>query len=394
MTQRRSYAAAVIVAASAVLACGGTEPTPPPPPPPNVEITVSPALNGAFSGHSDTHQLTATITDTLGNPLTGVTPLWSVFPAAVGVTVSQAGLITVASLAPVIDYSIRATVEGITGSAILRMLPRPLGKLYFTRGSPDQQLFVKNLENDLDAVQLTNGTGLLSGYDVDPVAAVIIFSRITNQQADLFRMNLDGSGVTALTTDGAANQFPVIYPPTNEVYFSSREPGTTITQIYKMATDGSGRTQVTTGTQNKLSPAFSSDGQRLAWVERFPSFNNEIVTADITGADPVRLTDLASNDFGPFWFSDSRLMWGALIANGLDVLVSDVPSVGAPVNLTARSGSDGPPSRGCLANTITMLSDRAGLAFEAFHLDLSNGLVARYVLPTPGSIISALRVCQ
>lgn len=388
-------ATGLIIMSGAVLACGGgTEPTLPPPPPPNVDIVVSPALSGSFFGHSDSHQLTATITDTLGNPRSGVTPLWTVFPSGQGVIVSQAGLVTVASAPQVIDFSIRATAENITGSAILRVLPRALGKLYFSSGSPNEQLFVKNFFNDLDAAQLTTGTGLITGFDVDPVAGLIILSRGVPPNSDLFRMNLDGTGLAPLTTDGALNQFPAIYSPTNEVYFSRREPGATVTQIWKMATNGSGRTQLTTGTQDKFLPAVSLDGQRLAWVETFPGANNEIMTADISGADPARLTDRAGTDINPFWVSASRIMWDVLAAGNLDVVASDVPAIGPPLNLTVIAAGDAMPMKGCALNTITFLSSRSFGGFEAFQLDLSNGLVVRHVLPTLRPMNRAQRVCQ
>jgi hypothetical protein len=396
MTNRPFRAATgLIITSGAVLACGGgTEPTLPPPPPPNVEIAVTPALNGHFFGQSATYQLTATITDTLGNPLTGVTPLWSVFPQGVGVTVSQTGLVTVASVSQVIDFSIRATAENVTGSAIVRVLPRATGKLYFSSGSPDQQLFVKNFLNDLDAVQLTTGPGLLMGFDVDQVAGIIILSRSVPPNSGLFRMNLDGTGLTPLTTDGAVSEFPAIHSATNEVYFSRRAPGATVTQIWRMAIDGSDLTQITTGTQDKSFPAVSPDGQRLAWVETFPGPNDEIMTADLSGVDPVRLTDRAGADSNPFWVSASRIVWDALAAGNLDIVASDVPANGPPANLTVVAAGDANPIRGCNLNSITFLSSREFGGFEAFQLDVANGLIAKHVLPTKRPMNRAQRTCQ
>lgn len=382
----------VALLAGSTVGCGST-PTAPLPPP-NVAIAVTPVLNGTFSGQPGTHQLTAVITDTLGNPLTGLLPVWTVVPASPGVSVATDGLVTVAASAPAGDYSIGATAGGVTGAAVVRVLPRPQGKLYFTAGSPNPQLYVKDFANDLDAVQLTNGTGLITGFAIDRVAGVILISWTITPASDMYRMNLDGSGLVNLTNDGAQNQNPVYHPQTNAVYFNRRTPGTTGTQIWKMSADGSGMTQLTTGTQNKIMPAISPDGQRLAWTEFYPGFNTEIVTAGILGNDPVRLTDRVGGDSGPSWLSNSRLAWSVLASNNFDIVASDVPPAGAPVNLTVVTASDSNPTEGCSPNTITFLSSRGGFASEAYQLDLFTGLVVKYTLPTAWSMAAARRVCQ
>lgn len=387
MPQGLSRAATALgLAACSVLGCG-TEPSPPP----NVAITVTPALSGTFSGQPGTHQLTAEITDTLGDPLPALTAVWSVLPASSGVSVATDGLASVAAAAAAGDYAVRASAGGVTASAVVRVLPRPLGKLYFTAGSPNPQLHVKDLGNDLDAVQLTNGTGLITGYAIDPVAGVILLSRTVTPASDIYRLNLDGTGLVNITHDGAQNQNPVFHPQTNEVYFSRRTPGTVGTQIWKMAADGSGMIQLTSGDQNKNFPAISPDGQRLAWTESYPGFNNEIVTASILGTDPVRLTDRPGSDFAPVWSANNRLLWSVFAGGNQDLFSSDVPPSGPPINLTALSPFDSNPTAGCSPGTITFLSQRDG-GTAAYQLELSTGLAVKYALPT--APLTARRVCQ
>ena len=226
-------------------------------------------------------------------PAAGWTPLWTGVSLGQGVIVSQGGLVDSPPRHPrssIFQYPrYRGETSPATRSCGCCRAPRE--RLYFSSGSPDQQLFVKNFLNDLDAVQLTTGPGLITGFDVDPAAGMIILSRRVPPNSDLFRMNLDGTGLTPLTDGRCLNQFPAIHSATNELYFSRRAPGATVTQIWRMATDGSDLIQITTGTQDKILPGVPPDGQRLAGVETFPGFNNEIMTADISGADPVRLTD-------------------------------------------------------------------------------------------------------
>ena len=356
-------------------------------------IMVSPGMLGSFSGHPGFHQYNAMVTDAGGAIRSNLILDWSLSPSSPGIHVLPSGLVGVLATAAAGDYTVRASTGGATGTALLRVLPPPTGKLYFTSGGGTAAFYVKDFSVTGDALAISISTGTITGFDLDPVAGIAVLGRGIAPNADIFRMNLDGSGVVKLTSDGANNQSPVFHPLTGEIYFSRRAPGDTVTQIWKMGRDGSGLAQVTTGDQNKRSPAISPDGQRLAWAESYPGPNNEIVTATIQGGNPVRLTDRPGNDSEPYWFSNSRVTWTGMVGSNLEIFAADLPGSGEPVNLTQHADPDTRPARGCAPGTLTFLSRRAGEYFNSYQLDLSTGLVTKYVLPTDWAMGAALRVC-
>ena len=378
----------LLTLAASLSGCGGSTS-----PSDGLIIAVSPNMLGSFSGHPGFHQYSATVTDADGRIRSDLILDWSVSPSSPGINVLPSGLVGVLATAAAGDYTIRASAGGASGSALLRVLPRPVGKLYFTSGGRSAAFYVKDFSTTEDALALSISTGTITGFDIDPVAGIVVLGRGIAPDADIFRMNLDGSGVVKLTSDGAGNQQPVFHPMTGEIYFSRRAPGDAVAQIWKMARDGSALAQVTTGDQNKSSPAISPDGQRLAWAEQYPGSNGEIVTATIQGTSPVRITDRPGNDSEPHWFSNSRVTWSGMVGSNLEIFAADLPASGEPVNLTQHAAPDTRPARGCTSGTLTFLSRRAGETFGSYQLDLATGLVTEYVLPTDWAMGVALRVC-
>ncbi|HJR33545.1 MAG TPA: hypothetical protein VJ817_01245 [Gemmatimonadales bacterium] len=379
---------ALLALAASLPGCGGSTA-----PSDGLTIAVTPAVLGSFSGHPGLHQYSALVTDAGGAIQSNLVLDWSVSPSSTGINVLPSGLVGVLATAQPGDYAVRASTGGATGSALLRVLPAPTGRIYFSSGGRSAALYVKDFSNAEDALALSITTGTITGIEVNPSAGILVLGRGFAPDADIYRMNLDGSGVVKLTTDGAGNQSPVFHPVTGEIYFSRRAPGDPVTQIWKMAIDGSGLIRVTTGDQNKSLPAISPDGQRLAWSETYPGANGELVTATIQGTSPVRLTDRPGNDSEPHWISNSRVTWSGMVGSNLEIFAADLSASGVPMNLTQHPDADTGPSRGCSSGTITFLSRRGGKVFGGYQLDLATGLVTEYVLPTDWAMGIARRVC-
>jgi hypothetical protein len=358
-------------------------------PPPNVRVTLTPALAGSFASLGGTHAFQAVVTDTLDNALD--TPVdWSINPQTSQVTITPEGVVTVGTAATSRDYSVRATAGGVTAGAIVRVLPRPAGMLVFSSGG---QMFVKDFGDDQDAQQITTlPAGTIAGIGVEAGSSTVFFGFGNLPNSDIYKVNVDGSGLLNLTNDVASqNQGPTVNPVSHEVFFSRRISG--VTQIFRMEPSGVGITQVSVGTQSKLVPSVSPDGLLLSWSEFYPGFNSEVVVAAIQGTNAVRFTDRTGNDGSASWESPTRLYWSRGEGSGgnlqFDVVAADVPGGGNLVNLTqTATASENGASRACVTNSVTYL--RNG---EAYHLDIATGLVVKYTLPAINNMTFARRLC-
>jgi Tol biopolymer transport system component len=275
--------------------------------------------------------------------------------------------------------------------------PEPMspGKLIFVSAVNGKgEIFVKDLADDSEADQITTGDGNVNGLAVDQTTSTIFFARGTPPNNDIFRVNLDGSGLTNLTNNAANNNLlPAVNQITHDVYFSRRGTTGTAAQIFRMRPDGTEMTELTTGTQSKGGPAISPDGQSLAWHESYPSFNFEVVTATITAENAVRLTNRTGNDGSPVWVSNTKLVWSFFeTGSNFEIVVASVSNGVGPENVTNNPASDTGPSPGCSENTFTLLSTRAGQS-DVYNYDLETGEATKFVLPGNPLITIARRLC-
>jgi Tol biopolymer transport system component len=137
-----------------------------------------------------------------------------------------------------------------------------------------------------------------------------------NCVTNIYAMNPDGTGVTRLTSNPpnvpAANTFPNWAPDDTQIAFvSTRDdpnPATCgqsgqpacITHIYVMKYDGTNVTRLTNNSAADGHPAWSPDGTQLVFeTNRDGNFQLYLINAD--GTNQVRLTNVAADDRHPIW---------------------------------------------------------------------------------------------
>ena len=103
------------------------------------------------------------------------------------------------------------------------------------------------------------------GAELDEYRALLRQGLVRPRRLEIFVMRPDGTGVTRLTRNDAANFAPFMHPDSRRVIFSSNlhDPGGRNFALYLVNDDGSGLERVTWADSFASFPMFSRDGTRL-----------------------------------------------------------------------------------------------------------------------------------
>ncbi len=114
---------------------------------------------------------------------------------------------------------------------------------------------------------LQHRTGILVPADVSPDGQWLVLVNVPDRHQDLFLMHPDGTALTRLTDDEAADWFPRFTPDGTSLVFTSNRRGRY--EAWSLRVDGSGRTRLTDLPGDITFAMFAPDGKRLA-VARYP----------------------------------------------------------------------------------------------------------------------------
>ena len=175
--------------------------------------------------------------------------------------------------------------------------------------------------------------------------------------SEIYVMNADGSDVKNLTNNSANDYSPAWSPDGNRIAFYSGRDGNS--EIYVMKADGSDVKNLTNNSTNDVSPAWSPDGNKIAFVsERDGTAGIYVMNAD--GSGVTRLTNNSTSNHEPAWSADGRRIafYSGRDGSG-EIYVMNADGSGVK-NLTNNSAVDSMPAWSPDGNRIAFHSDRDG----------------------------------
>ena len=181
------------------------------------------------------------------------------------------------------------------------------------RDEDQAQIFVVDVDGE-NLTQLTDGDHPFFAYNAEwsPDGTEFLFVSERNGQADIYTMNIDGSGETPVVTDPAPDTIATWSPDGTRILFNSEREG--FRQMYIAFRDG-------TGVQ-RLEPLSIDEDNFFGirdWVSAAPSPEVEFVYSELTaGGRPIRYL-LDANDQGQMVGSVPGITPGS--TNGLDGFV-------------------------------------------------------------------------
>jgi Tol biopolymer transport system component len=210
-----------------------------------------------------------------------------------------------------------ATAAGalLVAGGALGAFPGTNGKIAFTHDTGDPgsvgDIFAMTATGQ-NPVPLTSGPDYDQGPSYSADGERIAFNRFPGNGDDgqIWVMNQDGSGQTQLTSGSPNSESnPAFSPDGNRIVFD-RFTGAGSPQIWIMNADGSGQTQLTfpgSSGDTASAPTFSPDGQKIAFVRPSGGFAAIwVMNADGSGQTPLTSGSATSSDFEPDFSPDGQ----------------------------------------------------------------------------------------
>ena len=171
----------------------------------------------------------------------------------------------------------------------------------------NNEIFVVNPKSGV-AMRLTRNRASDSNPTWSANGARIAFesnrdARTSREDADVYVMRSDGTGVTPVTFTRAFDGDPA-WSRAGRIAFESDRAGNM--DVWAINADGSRQRQLTTDRSFDGDPAWSPDGSRIVFTSRRDTGDLEIYVMNVDGTGQTRLTSSPGDDQNPSWSPDGR----------------------------------------------------------------------------------------
>jgi Tol biopolymer transport system component len=210
---------------------------------------------------------------------------------------------------------------------------------------------------------------IVNGIGVDEpelqVVGDVVFTTDRDGDDEIYKMDLDGTSQTRLTTDAGADQFPSFSPDGGKVAWQTDRDGDF--NVYVMNSDGTNVEALTTNVATDGEPSYSPDGSQIAFTtDRDGNFEVYVMFSD--GTSLMNLTSDAGNDKHPRWSPDGSKIVFQTDRDGNEEIYSMDPDGSNQTRLTNDAGTDELAQFSPDGSQIAFASDRDG-DFELFVMD-------------------------
>jgi Tol biopolymer transport system component len=210
------------------------------------------------------------------------------------------------------------------------------GSLFHPERTQQVHLWFLDLNRE-SATSLTSGINWEVSPAVDPQGKRILFS-VTDLQHDIVQIPLDGGPMRNLIATKQVEMAPSWSPNGKYLIYESRKTGKSVIWMHN-AEEGWERPVVTTddfhdnATYFFSRPAFSPDGQRIAYHRDTKAGESSIWISPLAGGTPLQVYKEARRQFCPSWSPDGNWIFYVYLKGTYGIAKVRVDGSAPPIDL-------------------------------------------------------------
>jgi TolB protein len=205
-------------------------------------------------------------------------------------------------------------------------------------------IYLHSLETGRKLVYYNQRASMNAASDFMPDSRhLLIYSTANGRDSQIYETDLDGGDLHRITNDNSLDVEAKVNPKTGQdLVFVSGRGGTP--QVYRMNLDGTDVSRLTTGEGDAVNPAWSPDGQHIAfaWTRGFEPGNFNIFVMDVASRSLVQLTHGAGRNENPSWAPDGVHIVFSSTRGGRTQLYTMTADGGNVEQLTTQGNNEKP----------------------------------------------------
>ena len=216
-------------------------------------------------------------------------------------------------------------------------------------------------------------TGVRGAFDTR-IAYIAVEGTPPSQRYQLIVADSDGENAAVAARGSQPLMSPAWSPDGEWLAYVSFEKGVSAINVQRVRT-GELR-QVSARTGHNGAPAFSPDGRKLALTLSGSSGNFDIYVLDLTTQGLVRITDDPASDTEPAWAPDGQTLYFTSDRGGAPQIYATAPAAGSRARRISFGTSYATRPRVAPDGKRLALNTQEGSAFRIATLDLASATVS------------------